>query len=252
MAITGTKSFTSGEILTAANTNQYLMRGVKVFADAATRTAAYGGVSQPTLEEGEASYLLDTNLLYVYDGAAWQVVGPDYMGTSLPSSPTDGMEYVLVDSLSAPTYRWRFRYNASSASSYKWEFIGGTAAYALVDTQQTTTSATFTALATAGPSFTVPRAGDYMIEIGFQGGNGNANCNAIMSYDIGASAAADADACFATYQASTTSFPSVARKNVKTGLAASTALVSKYRVGGGAGTAYFQYRWLFVQPLRVS
>lgn len=81
MAITGTKAFTAGEVLTAANTNQYLMRGVKVFADAATRAAAYGGVGKPTLEEGEASYLLDSNNAYVYDGAAWQLVGGSITGT---------------------------------------------------------------------------------------------------------------------------------------------------------------------------
>lgn len=75
MAITGTKSFTAGEVLTAANVNQYLMRGVKVFADAATRTAAYGGAGEPTLEEGEVSYLMDTNSLEVYDGSAWIGVG---------------------------------------------------------------------------------------------------------------------------------------------------------------------------------
>lgn len=75
MAITGTKSFTAGEVLTAANVNQYLMRGVKVFADAATRTAAYGGAGEPTLEEGEASYLMDTNSLEVYNGSAWIGVG---------------------------------------------------------------------------------------------------------------------------------------------------------------------------------
>jgi len=46
-------------------------------------------------------------------------------GTTLPASPADGDEYVLVDSTSNPTYQWRFRYNAGSTSSYKWEFIGG-------------------------------------------------------------------------------------------------------------------------------
>lgn len=75
MAITGTKLFSSGEVLTAANTNQYLMRGVKVFADASARTAAYGGVGEPTLEEGEVSYLMDTNSLSVYDGSSWIGVG---------------------------------------------------------------------------------------------------------------------------------------------------------------------------------
>ena len=35
------------------------------------------------------------------------------IGTSLPASPYDGQEYVLTDSLTAPTYPWRFRYTAS-------------------------------------------------------------------------------------------------------------------------------------------
>lgn len=75
MAITGTRLFVSGEVLTAANVNQFLMRGVKVFADAATRDAAYGGAGEPTLEEGEVVYLISTNQVLVYDGAAFIAVG---------------------------------------------------------------------------------------------------------------------------------------------------------------------------------
>jgi hypothetical protein len=36
----GFKTFTTGEVLTAADTNGYLMQGVLVFADAAARDAA--------------------------------------------------------------------------------------------------------------------------------------------------------------------------------------------------------------------
>lgn len=75
MAITGTKKFNSGDVLTASDTNQYLMRGVKVFANAATRDAAYGGTGEPTLEEGEICYLLDTNSVLAYTGASWTAVG---------------------------------------------------------------------------------------------------------------------------------------------------------------------------------
>jgi len=74
VAITGTKLFASGDVLTASDTNQYLMRGVKVFADASARTAAYGGVGEPTLEAGECSYLLDTNEFSIWDGSAWTAV----------------------------------------------------------------------------------------------------------------------------------------------------------------------------------
>jgi len=74
MAITGTKKFNSGDVLTAADTNQYLMRGIKVFADASVRDAAYGGTGEPTLEEGEVCYLLDTNEVLAYDGAVWAAI----------------------------------------------------------------------------------------------------------------------------------------------------------------------------------
>ena len=75
MAITGTRVFANGEVLTSTNVNQYLMRGVKVFADAATQDTAYGGAGEPTLEEGEVCFLLDTDALLAYDGAAWIEVG---------------------------------------------------------------------------------------------------------------------------------------------------------------------------------
>ena len=41
-------------------------------------------------------------------------------GTTLPASPVDGQEAILVDSVTNPTYQWRFRYNAGSTSAYKW------------------------------------------------------------------------------------------------------------------------------------
>ncbi len=61
------------------------------------------------------------------DGAYAAVPAPvsATYGTALPGSPVDGAEHILVDSTTAPTYQWRFRYNASNAGSYKWEFIGG-------------------------------------------------------------------------------------------------------------------------------
>lgn len=75
MAITGTRLFVSGEVLTSANVNQFLMRGVKVFADAAARTAAYGGSGEPTLEEGEVTYLADIDALQVFDGSSFVSLG---------------------------------------------------------------------------------------------------------------------------------------------------------------------------------
>jgi hypothetical protein len=62
----GFKDFVTGEVLTAADVDGYLMQGVWVFADAAARTAA---VTSP--QEGNMSYLKDTNSIEYYSGSGW-------------------------------------------------------------------------------------------------------------------------------------------------------------------------------------
>jgi hypothetical protein len=66
----GFKTFATGDVLSAADTNGYLMQGVWVFADAAARTAA---VTSP--QEGNISYLKDTNSTEYYSGSAWVAIG---------------------------------------------------------------------------------------------------------------------------------------------------------------------------------
>lgn len=66
----GFRVFATGEVVTAAQVNGYLMeQAVMTFASAAARTAAVA-----TPEEGMVSYLTDTNLLYFYDGSAWSQI----------------------------------------------------------------------------------------------------------------------------------------------------------------------------------
>jgi hypothetical protein len=62
----GFKTFTTGEVLTAADTNGYLMQGVLVFASAAARDAA---ITSP--QEGQCCYLKDTDAVQTYSGVAW-------------------------------------------------------------------------------------------------------------------------------------------------------------------------------------
>jgi hypothetical protein len=71
----GFKTFTTGEVLTAADTNGYLMQGVLVFDDAAARDAA---ITAPV--EGQVVYLKDTNAVLSYDGSSYVAVG----GSSSP------------------------------------------------------------------------------------------------------------------------------------------------------------------------
>lgn len=62
----GFKTFNTGDVLSAADTNGYLMQGVLVFADSAARAAA---ITSP--QEGQTTYLKDTDVIQVYSGAAW-------------------------------------------------------------------------------------------------------------------------------------------------------------------------------------
>ena len=66
----GFKTFTTGEVLTSADVNGYLMQGVLVFASAAARNAA---ITSP--QEGQFAFTKDTNGLWYYDGAAWVASG---------------------------------------------------------------------------------------------------------------------------------------------------------------------------------
>jgi hypothetical protein len=90
----GFKTFATGDVLTAADTNGYLMQGVWVFANAAARTAA---VTSP--QEGNMSYLKDTNSTEYYDGSAWVAVGTSG-GMTLLSTTALGTSTTTVSGIS--------------------------------------------------------------------------------------------------------------------------------------------------------
>jgi hypothetical protein len=210
--------------------------------------AAAAGISPAKL----AGYPNDSSKTLRGDGS-WLAAGgvADGYGTTLPGSPSSGDRFILVDSTTNPTYEWYFRYNSGSASAFKWECIGGTPALITVAVDESTASTTYTALGTAGPSFTVPRAGDYLIRHGFsRGATGNAAIHGRMSFDVGASAAADADSCVCSGE-SANSRASVTQVTRKNGLAASAAIIAKYRASAAAAIG-FDRRWLEVKPYRVS
>jgi hypothetical protein len=66
----GFKDFQTGEVLTAADVDGYLMQNIWVFASNAARDAA---VTSPS--EGNFAFTKDTNSLWYYDGAAWVASG---------------------------------------------------------------------------------------------------------------------------------------------------------------------------------
>jgi hypothetical protein len=94
----GFKTFATGDVLTAADTNGYLMQGVWVFADAAARDAA---VTSP--QEGNMCYLKDTDAVQSYSGSAWTAVGGAGGGMTAISTGTLSSTGVTFSSI-AGTY----------------------------------------------------------------------------------------------------------------------------------------------------
>jgi hypothetical protein len=100
MAGAGYKLFATGDVLTAAQVNTFLMQQTTmVFASSAARTTALAGV----VSEGMLTYLLDTNSLEYYDGAAFQPVSNPgditavTAGTGLSGGGTSGSVSLAID-----------------------------------------------------------------------------------------------------------------------------------------------------------
>jgi len=169
-------------------------------------------------------------------------------GIALPTSPVDGQEYILVDSLTAPTYSWRFRYVAAKATN-KWVFIGGSM-LAGEFTGQGQMPGSYGDIA-GGPSVVIPVAGVYVIGIG---------CRVTiwtpserwMSFALGAATALDADGIVwestGSPGAAGQDGGTLARRGMQRTLAAGT-LATKYR---GSGTVYASNRWIEAVPVAVG
>ncbi len=76
MAGAGYRTFSAGEVLTAANVQTYLMdQAIPVFASATARDAA---ITSPA--EGQHCFLKDTDALQYYTGSAWIAAGGASVG----------------------------------------------------------------------------------------------------------------------------------------------------------------------------
>lgn len=72
MAGAGAYLWEAGDVVTAANLQQYVQdQVVAVYADSAARDAAYGGAGEPTLAEGMFCFLKNSDTLQYFDGSSW-------------------------------------------------------------------------------------------------------------------------------------------------------------------------------------
>ena len=82
----GYREFQTGEVLTAANVDDFLAKqAVQKYADAAARDAALGTEvgGGNALRQGMVAYLDDTDEVIKYDGTAWTTVGNAGIGSNV-------------------------------------------------------------------------------------------------------------------------------------------------------------------------
>jgi hypothetical protein len=148
----GFKTFTTGEVLTAADTNGYLMQGVLVFASSAARASA---VTSP--QEGQYSYLKDTNSTEYYDGAAWiaapigDITGVT-AGTGISGGGTSGTVTVTNDMATTITAAGDIVVGTGSGT-YDNLPIGTTAQVLTADTTVSPYKVKWATPATSSPTF---------------------------------------------------------------------------------------------------
>lgn len=119
-AVTQTYDFTASQVLTAAQMDN-VNCGIQVFATTTTRDAAFNGVGEKTLAEGQFCYLEDTNTTQYYDGSAWQSLAVAQAASYTPTftnwtigNGTFTSSYVQIGKLVTVN----FKFTAGSTSSF--------------------------------------------------------------------------------------------------------------------------------------
>lgn len=175
------------------------------------------------------------------------------VATALPTGVVDGQFTILQTAAMAaltPPVQWLMRYTAGvgwfpqSATPLFQEIKPYTS---LTAPDEGTSSATYAALATAGPAVAIPAAGWYDVEIGYGAYHNTAGIALAMSYDIGGTGAVDADCCMTQYALANNDVMRgvrVARKQ----FAAAVTLTAKYRTASGSAT-FRGPRYMCVTPV---
>lgn len=171
---------------------------------------------------------------------------PVTYGTSLPASPLEGQEAILVDSVAAPTYSWRFRYDPNITGANKWVFVGG-APWSGYGSGNAGAGAVYTDWSSSNPSFTIPRAGTYLIRhgAGFYGTNAG---SFFLSVKLGAAATSDGYAC--RYENAPGTVPISLMRSITVPLAAADIVKLQGKASTGNLASY--YNFMEVIPVAVA
>jgi hypothetical protein len=128
----GYKTFTTGDVLTAAQVQYHLQnQSIMYFANATARDTA---LPVGTVQEGMFAYLADTNATVFYDGAAWQG-----FGTGDITALTAGSG-ITITSATGPVPTVSLSTNPTLTSPKEAVDISGTAATGTVNIDVVTSS----------------------------------------------------------------------------------------------------------------
>lgn len=186
-------------------------------------------------------------------GPAGTNATPFALVNALPGSPTDGQEIFFQNAaMAALGVIWHLRYRSAASGSYKWEAVGCVPHYhnMVTDGARGTTATTYGDVSGgAGPTVTVPLAGEYWTDVSCDAYPWAGNQSLFMSYQIGATAAQDTDAAFSDYIVATGK--PLWRRKFKT-FTAGTVLLAKYKGTGNPLEKNFSNRFLGITPIRVG
>ena len=237
----GFKDFTTGEVLTAADVDGYLMQGVWVFASAAARDAA---VTSP--QEGNFAYLKDTNVTTYYTGSAWANL--DTTGMTNPMTTTGDTIYSSSGSTPARLGIGTTGQVLTVAGGVpSWAAAAGVPAnnFNLVTTNESTSSTSYTALTTAG-AVTLTTGTKALVIVGMGSNNPTGGARQFMSFSVsGATTIAVSDQ-YAAYIA-TNDVQGISRASVVTLTAGSNTFTTQFKTTTNTGS--FRDRYLIVIDL---
>ena len=107
----GFKTFTTGEVLTAADVNGYLMQGILVFATEAARNSA---ITSP--QEGQFAFTKDTNTTWYYTGDFVWVANDQGDITGITTGTDSGLSGGVTSGTA--TLRLKLEFDAETGTTY--------------------------------------------------------------------------------------------------------------------------------------
>jgi hypothetical protein len=131
-ATTFVPTYVASEVLTAADLN-VTNSGIPVFATTVTRDAAFGGVGEKTLAQGQYAYIEATSTLMVYSGSAW--INAISSGLNLIKTQTIGTgvaSIAVTDAFSSTYDHYKITINGGVGSNNNFHemiLTGSTANY---------------------------------------------------------------------------------------------------------------------------